>query len=64
MKNNYEHKEGEFQMGSIESVEIDNYNICFEKIERAEQLKKQHEEQICLTNIEYILQQIKIRLVI
>ena len=32
VKKNFEIKEGEFQLGSFESTEIDNYNFCFEKI--------------------------------
>jgi len=42
MKTSYTFKEGEFQMGSLVSLEIDNYIQCMNKIRKADELKHQY----------------------
>ena len=39
MKENYNMKEGEFQMGSLVSSQIDNFYQCQEKIRKADEMK-------------------------
>lgn len=63
LKSNYTFKEGEFLLGSLQSSQIDYYNMCYDRILQAQELKKKHEDKICNTSKETMIEEIRGKLV-
>ena len=59
MTENYTIKEGEFQMGSLVSKEINNFKKCQDKIKKANELKTKFEDQLCNSSPEAIIEEIR-----
>ena len=59
MKENYIMKEGEFQMGSLVSSQIDNFYQCQENVREANEQKMLLEDEICNSSIDIIVAEIR-----